>query len=117
MSKVVRGLAFGVGEVLRQCDERATYVGVRNGVDPRRSRRIKALHRRIVALAGRLNIKVCAFSRDDVQETFSYLGLVTKQTTAEALAKHIPALERYLPPPRKIWKSEDSRMGLLEAAA
>ena len=40
-----------------------------------------------------------------------------KQMVAEAIAKHIPAFERYVPPPRKPWMSEDSRMGLFDAAA
>jgi hypothetical protein len=30
---------------------------------------------------------------------------------------HIPAFERYVPPPRKPWKSEDARMGIFDAAA
>jgi len=42
---------------------------------------------------------------------------VTKDTIAAAIAKHIPAFERFLPPPRKLWKSEDARMGIFDAAA
>ncbi|WP_156527887.1 hypothetical protein [Bradyrhizobium stylosanthis] len=37
--------------------------------------------------------------------------------TAERIAKHIPAFEQYVPPPRKPWMSEDRRMGLFDAAA
>jgi hypothetical protein len=83
----------------------------------RRARRIQSLNENILALAGQLNINCFTFSRDEVHRTFSYLGIVNKQAIAGTLARHIPALERYLPPPRKIWKSEDARMGLFEAAA
>ena len=35
---------------------------------------------------------------------------------AELIAQRIPAFERYVPPPRKPWMSEDARMGLFDAA-
>jgi hypothetical protein len=41
----------------------------------------------------------------------------SKQMIAGAIAKNIPAFHRYLPPPRKPWKSEDARMGMFDAAA
>ena len=48
---------------------------------------------------------------------FAHLGSSNKQTLAELIAKHIPAFERYIPPPRKPWMSEDRRMGIFDAAA
>ena len=48
---------------------------------------------------------------------FEDSGFVNKLMLAELIAKHIPAFERYVPPPRKPWMSEDSRMGLFDAAA
>ncbi len=50
-------------------------------------------------------------------ETFAQQGVINKQSLAEAIARHMPAFERYLPPPRKPWMSEDSRMNLFDAAA
>ena len=44
-------------------------------------------------------------------------GVLNKQSLAETIARHIPAFARYLPPPRKPWMSEDSRMSLFDAAA
>jgi hypothetical protein len=41
----------------------------------------------------------------------------SKYAIAEAIAKHLPAFERHLPPQRKPWMSEDSRMGIFNAAA
>jgi len=45
------------------------------------------------------------------------IGVTNKRQLAEAIAARIPAFERYLPPPRKPWMSEDSRMNLFDAAA
>jgi len=42
---------------------------------------------------------------------------VTKHKIAEAIAKHIPALDLYVPPARKPWMSEKARMGIFDAAA
>jgi hypothetical protein len=42
---------------------------------------------------------------------------VTKHKIAEAIAKHIPALDLYVPPARKPWMSENARMGIFDAAA
>jgi hypothetical protein len=52
-----------------------------------------------------------------VRQQFAYLGSVTKDAIAMAIAKHIPAFERFLPRPRKPWESEDARMGIFDAAA
>jgi hypothetical protein len=51
------------------------------------------------------------FSRNDVRRCFTYVQTVSKDTIAAAIAKRIPALGRFLPLPRKLWKSEDARMG------
>lgn len=83
----------------------------------RRGARIVRLNERLLTLAADLKIRCVTFSRDEVQQTFNYLGVVNKQIVAETLARHIPALEQYLPPPRKLWRAEDPRMSLFEAAA
>jgi hypothetical protein len=48
---------------------------------------------------------------------FAGVGVINKRQLAEAVAKHIPAFQRYLPRVRKPWMSEDSRMHLFDAAA
>ena len=60
---------------------------------------------------------VFSYSRTRVRELFASHGATTKHAIAEIIAKHVPAFERYLPPPRKLWMSEDSRMSLFDAAA
>lgn len=67
-------------------------------------------------LAETQSIPAFAYSRAQVRQCFGHLGLATKHSIAEAIAKHIPAFERFLPPVRKIWMSEDARMGLFDAA-
>jgi len=60
---------------------------------------------------------VQTYSRSDVRQAFEYLGVTNKHAIAEAIAKHIPAFARYVPPPRKLWRTEHYQMGILDAAA
>lgn len=83
----------------------------------RRAPRITYLNAAIAELAKSRGIPVYTYSRDQVRAAFDYLGCVNKQSLAEVIAKKIPAFERYVPPPRKPWMSEDARMGLFDAAA
>jgi hypothetical protein len=83
----------------------------------RRVRWVTNLNSAIAELAKGREILVYRYSREDVRGAFGYLGAVNKQIIAEAIAKHIPVFERYVPPPRKPWMSEDARMGLFDAAA
>jgi hypothetical protein len=83
----------------------------------RRAERLKVLNRAIGEIAAELGIPVFAYSRAEVYGAFESQRLTNKQTLAELIAKHIAAFERHVPPPRKPWKSEDSRMGLFDAAA
>jgi Holliday junction resolvasome RuvABC endonuclease subunit len=82
-----------------------------------RTPRIANLNAAICEMAHNREIPVYAYSRDHVRDAFEYAGSVDKQSMAELIAKHIPAFERYVPPPRKPWMSEDPRMGLFDAAA
>lgn len=83
----------------------------------RRAYRLRELNAGIGELAEERGIPVFAYSRAQVREAFEPLGLTSKHFIAEMIAKHIPAFDRYLPPPRKPWKSEDARMALFDAAA
>ena len=51
------------------------------------------------------------------QVNFSHLGATNKQKIAETIARDIPALSLYVPPARKRWMHEDTRMGIFDAAA
>jgi hypothetical protein len=82
-----------------------------------RAPRINHLNAAIAASAERCGMPVYSYSREVVLDAFGYLGAANKQSIAEAIAKHLPVFERYVPPPRKPWMSEDARMGLFDAAA
>ncbi|MEY9604306.1 hypothetical protein ABIF74_008998 [Bradyrhizobium japonicum] len=82
-----------------------------------RARWIGNLNASIAALAKVRDIPIFAYSRDQVRDAFARYGCPNKQSLAELIAKHIPAFEQYVPPPRKPWMSEDRRMGLFDAAA
>jgi hypothetical protein len=83
----------------------------------RRARRIRELNRRAAVLADQRGVRVKTYSRAQVIEYFAEIGAVTKYKIAEAIAKHIPALDLYVPPARKPWMSENARMGIFDAAA
>ena len=83
----------------------------------RRSSRIGRLTRAIERLAEDQVIDVRRYSRATVQECFGQFGARTRYEVAMAIATRVPAFERFLPPPRKLWMSEDARMGIFRAAA
>ena len=83
----------------------------------RRAPRIRALNRETLQLAKRRGVPVRVYSRAQVLDFFEEYGAETKHRIAETIAKQIPALDLYVPPPRKPWKSADARMGIFDAAA
>lgn len=83
----------------------------------RRAGRVQQLNLSIAESADSCGVPTYAYSRVHVRDCFRSLPIVTKQTIAEAIAKSIPAFERYLPPQRKPWMSEHARMALFDAAA
>jgi hypothetical protein len=83
----------------------------------RRSTRIGRLTRAIERLAEDQLTDVHRYSRAAVQECFGQFGARTRYEIAVTIATRVPAFERFLPPPRKLWMSEDARMGIFRAAA
>jgi Holliday junction resolvasome RuvABC endonuclease subunit len=81
-----------------------------------RTPRIANLNAAIAEMASNRQIPLFAYSREHIHESFAYTGSPDKQSLAELVAKHIPAFEKYVPPPRKPWMSEDRRMGIFDAA-
>jgi Holliday junction resolvasome RuvABC endonuclease subunit len=82
-----------------------------------RARRIVKLNTAIAELAERRRMALYMYSRADIWNAFRDVGVTNKQELAMVIAVHIPAFERYVPTPRKPWESEDSRMGIFDAAA
>jgi hypothetical protein len=83
----------------------------------RRSRRAKALIRRVGTSAAQRNIDVRAVFHPRLKEVFAESGAITKQQIALTIAKQFPELYYSLPSPRKIGACEDSRMSIFDAAA
>jgi Holliday junction resolvasome RuvABC endonuclease subunit len=84
----------------------------------RRSPRIRKLSQQIIKMAANRKVSVKLFSRDQVMKTFIADGQGTKHALAEIIAKRFPEeLGSRLPPKRKPWISEDSRMGIFDAVA
>jgi hypothetical protein len=109
LSRIASLLALHTPDVLvlQDMSERGTH----------RARRIQQLNRHAAELADEHGMFVRTYSRAQVVEYFSEQGATTKQKIAERIAKHIPALNLYVPPARRPWMSENARMGIFDATA
>jgi Holliday junction resolvasome RuvABC endonuclease subunit len=84
----------------------------------RRSVRIKALSRKIIALVATRKVCVKLFSQEQVRRTFFVDGIGTKHAVAEIIAQRFPEeLASRLPPKRKPWVSEHYQMDIFDAVA
>ena len=83
-----------------------------------RTARIQALTKRLVAVAESRTIKVALFSRKQIRRFFFGDDQGTKHALAEIIAERFPEeLGFRLPPKRRPWMSEDSRMDIFDAVA
>lgn len=82
-----------------------------------RTERIRRLQRLIEGHALSQAIEVHKVSRGEIHDCFQRTGARTRYEIAQAIASQVHALGHRLPPVRKIWKSEDSRMSLFDAAS
>jgi hypothetical protein len=84
----------------------------------RRRPRVRRLIEDLAKLARERGIAVSAVARSAVLRCFSSPDeTATKYSIAKRLAKDFPELQSKLPPPRKIYESEDERMSLFDALA
>lgn len=83
-----------------------------------RSPRIKRLTKRLVAVAESRTIKVVLFSQKQIRRVFFGDASGTKHALAEIIAEQFPEELGYsLPPVRRDWMSQDSRMDIFDAVA
>jgi hypothetical protein len=82
----------------------------------RRRPRIEALLDRIV-VDERKRLPVRLIAPNEIRRVGSVPRSGTKHGRATLLAERFPELAPFLPRPRKIWDSEDSRMSIFDAAA
>jgi Holliday junction resolvasome RuvABC endonuclease subunit len=85
--------------------------------DCRRSQRIQRLIDGIIRLAVGRKIKARKVSRTQVRGAFSESNDATKHQLASVIARRFPELASRLPPRRRAWMSEDSRMQMFNAIA
>jgi hypothetical protein len=84
----------------------------------RRSARVQTLTKRLIALAESRATKVVLFSQKQVRRVFFANDRGTKHALAEIIAKRFQEeLGFRLPPKRRAWMSEDSRMDIFDAVA
>jgi hypothetical protein len=89
-----------------------------SGKNLQRIARIQALTVGIISLAERHRITFASFSRNQVKQILLPGSTVTKHALAQALAERFPEeLGAVLPPKRRAWMSEDSRMDIFDAVA
>jgi hypothetical protein len=84
----------------------------------RRHPRVRRLIDALVKIARERGMAVHTIARSAVLTCFSAEeGPATKYSVARRLVKHFPELAGQLPPPRKLWQSEDERMSIFDALA
>ena len=120
--KEVRGLAknrqcqAAVSALIQRLDPAVVVLQDMSPDGSRRASRLRELNREIAEIADNKAIPIFSYSRTCVRQAFGGVN-ATKESIAKAIAVHVPAFERYLPPTRKAWMSEDARMGLFDATA
>jgi Holliday junction resolvasome RuvABC endonuclease subunit len=83
----------------------------------RRNPRVRQLTEKILVAARELGVERRALPRAAVYRAFTGAGAGTKYGIATALVRAFPELMVRLPPKRKPWQSEDSRMSIFGAVA
>lgn len=83
----------------------------------RRSEKTRRLDRVIEACAVTEAVECHHYSREAIRACFQKTGAITRYQIAQTIAAHVPALSHHLPSLKKLWQSEDRRMGLFDAAS
>lgn len=83
----------------------------------RRNPRVRRLTERILVAAGAFGVEGRSLPLAVVYRAFAGTSAGTKYGIATALVRAFPELMVRLPPKRKPWQSEDSRMSIFDAVA
>lgn len=79
--------------------------------------RIRKLCRALMGLARERGVEVAVLSRAEIAATFAHANDSSRQSVAEAIARHLPILRRCLPRKRKSWEAEPHRLAIFNAVA
>jgi len=88
-----------------------------HGTTSRRAKRIRQLHKLVVELAKNRKIRVQQFSRSDIKATFKNRSASSRYEIAQAVSQELLDLAPWLPPPKKLWMSENRWLGMFDAAS
>ncbi|MCG8604618.1 hypothetical protein MJD09_06400 [bacterium] len=83
----------------------------------RRRYRVRMLLKSVARFSEKSGAKIERISPEEVRKHFAEVGAQTKHQVAQHIASTYVELAPHLPPPRKIWMSEDERMSIFDAAA
>lgn len=106
-----------IAEMLAWYDPSSVVIEDWKNKSSRRRQRVSDLLAEVSRFVAQSDARVARVSRQNVLNTFSVHGAFTKDEIARIVVSHFPELEPKLPPPRKIWMSEDERMSIFDAAA
>jgi Holliday junction resolvasome RuvABC endonuclease subunit len=88
-----------------------------HGPASRRAERIRQLNVLVVALAKSRRIPVRQYTRSDIKAAFGKRRASTRYEIAQVISRELPDLAPWLPPPKKIWMSENRWLGMFDAAS
>jgi hypothetical protein len=83
----------------------------------KRAARIRLLLRKIDGCARKRGIATVRIAREDVRRFWRERGVTQKEAVAAAIASELPELSPFVPPRRTIWRSENPRVNLFDAAS
>lgn len=106
-----------IGQLVRLCQPMVLVVEDCAHASSRRNPRVRRLTERILVAAQEFGIQGRAVPLAAVYRMFVRSGAGTKYEIASALVRAFPELMVRLPPKRKPWQSEDSRMSIFDAVA
>ena len=106
-----------IGELVRRYQPTLIVVEDCAHRKSRRNARVRQLTQRILVAARESAVEGRAVPCAAVYRTFAGTGAGTKYGIATALVRAFPELMVRLPPPRKPWETEDSRMSIFDAVA
>ncbi len=89
-----------------------------NGTTPlNRSPRVQQLLTDIETLGHEMNVLVASYSREQIRECFSQFGATSRYEIAKTISQNLPEFTVQLPPPKKLWLPESSRMKFFDAVS
>jgi len=104
-------------ELITRCRPRIMVLEEVTARGCRRRRRVRELVDGLQQYGRERGLTVRKVAQARVKRTLLPLGIRNKNQMARFIAARFPELARSLPPERKPWMSEDSRMAIFDAAA